>query len=329
MAATVVRTVMPGGDYSTLAGWEAGQQGNLITGDTIQVAECYTFTDTTAVMISGWTTDADHYIHIRVPTSDRHTGLWRDDRYSFQVSGAVNAIEVGEDHVRIEGLQIKLTASSSGGNGILAYPATNGDVRISHCIVRGVLSGTANAQGLHFGSGAGVKKVWNCVFYDWINGANAARGVYFEAGPGFLYSNTAHNCATGFRTDINDTVTAKNNLAYACTDGYNGIWTAASTNNLSSLASDAPGSNAKNSATVTFEDEAGDNFHLSINDTGAINFGADLSADADLAFTDDIDPDGGTRVAPWDIGADELIDPIISNERIEVTQQTKTARVYR
>jgi hypothetical protein len=126
-----------------------------------------------------------------------------------------------------------------------------------------------------------------------------------------------------------NTAVVKNTIAYACTDGFSGTFGAASNYNLSNLASDAPGANSRNSQTVTFVDEGNDDFHLSINDTAAINFGTDLSADANLAFTDDIDPEGGTRVAPWDIGADEIIDPISIEGPVEITMQTKTARVYR
>ncbi|MCK5081627.1 MAG: hypothetical protein KAR31_01850, partial [Candidatus Omnitrophica bacterium] len=57
---------------------------------------------------------------------------------------------------------------------------------------------------------------------------------------------------------------------------------------------------------IIFVDEANDDFHLASNDTGAKDLGTDLTSDANLAFSDDID--GDTRpVAPgtWDIGADE------------------------
>ncbi|MCK5178485.1 MAG: DUF2341 domain-containing protein, partial [Candidatus Omnitrophica bacterium] len=57
---------------------------------------------------------------------------------------------------------------------------------------------------------------------------------------------------------------------------------------------------------IIFVDEANDDFHLASNDTGAKDLGTDLTSDANLAFSDDID--GDTRpVTPgtWDIGADE------------------------
>ncbi|MCK4946368.1 MAG: hypothetical protein KAS59_08915, partial [Alphaproteobacteria bacterium] len=55
---------------------------------------------------------------------------------------------------------------------------------------------------------------------------------------------------------------------------------------------------------VSFGDEVEDAFFLSLSDTLAKDSGADLSADPNLAFSDDID--GSTRPASWDIGADEF-----------------------
>ena len=53
---------------------------------------------------------------------------------------------------------------------------------------------------------------------------------------------------------------------------------------------------------ATFENEGTDDFHLGSGDTAARGKGTDLSSDADLVVTDDID--GDTRSA-WDVGADE------------------------
>ena len=59
----------------------------------------------------------------------------------------------------------------------------------------------------------------------------------------------------------------------------------------------------KVSQTISFADSANKDFHLSSSDTSAKDAGADLSADANLAFSTDID--STTRTGSWDIGADE------------------------
>lgn len=59
------------------------------------------------------------------------------------------------------------------------------------------------------------------------------------------------------------------------------------------------------SATFTFENGAGDDYHLASNDAGGIDKGTDLSGDGTFAFDDDID--GDTRSGTWDIGFDEYV----------------------
>ena len=119
----------------------------------------------------------------------------------------------------------------------------------------------------------------------------------------YVYNNTVVDCDTGILS-LSGTVIAKNNLVYDNNDNYSGSFNASSTNNLSGpIQSDAPGSNPRNAVTVTFVNAGVDDFHLDSTDTGAMDYGADLSGDADLPISDDID--GQTRSGTWDIGADE------------------------
>ena len=55
---------------------------------------------------------------------------------------------------------------------------------------------------------------------------------------------------------------------------------------------------------MQFVDADNDDFHLAAGDTGAKNAGTSLAADANLAFTTDIE--GTFRGGAWDIGADEV-----------------------
>jgi hypothetical protein len=48
-----------------------------------------------------------------------------------------------------------------------------------------------------------------------------------------------------------------------------------------------------------------EDLHLTGTDTGARNRGEDLSVDANLAFSNDIDGDPRPLYSVWDIGADE------------------------
>ena len=77
--------------YNTLAAWEAdygginfedNPQGDLVTADKIAVARIegtWTQADTAPLSLSGWTTDAEHYIRIYTTMARRAaaTGWWR------------------------------------------------------------------------------------------------------------------------------------------------------------------------------------------------------------------------------------------------------------
>jgi len=86
---------------------------------------------------------------------------------------------------------------------------------------------------------------------------------------------------------------------------------AGSINNAYSEGTD-PGTNGLNisgyAGTDIFLDYANDDFHLKAN-SPCIGMGADLSGDATMIDKSDID--GQSRIAPWDIGADEFISGVI------------------
>ena len=108
--------------------------------------------------------------------------------------------------------------------------------------------------------------------------------------------------AIGFASDGNGML-VKNCGAVNCANGFNGTFDAASTNNASSLAADAPGTNPRNSVTPTFV-SAPSNLHLASGDTAWSDRGVDLSADSLFPFAND--GDGATRTGIWEIGADAI-----------------------
>jgi hypothetical protein len=76
-------------------------------------------------------------------------------------------------------------------------------------------------------------------------------------------------------------------------------------NNNASSDGTATGTGSRINQTFTFVASGSDDYHLAGSDAGALDFGADLSADGVFAFDDDIDFD--TRSGTWDIGFDEFI----------------------
>ncbi|KPJ58178.1 MAG: hypothetical protein AMJ46_14545, partial [Latescibacteria bacterium DG_63] len=317
--------------YTSLYNWERGSENSnitepteddvnpstdLVSTGTVMMVPCYADgNDSSVVTINGWTTGPGNYIKIYTPTainevgtSQRHNGTWGGGGYARSVSTTGNALLIEEENVWIEGLRLGVTASSGSPNPIRVAPSGTGtDVRISHCIIRGVLSDTVDSsEGLIIsGSGTGTVRIWNNIVYDFNIGTECTGIENWAANMTvYLYNNTVYNCLIGiWRSD--GTLVAKNNIAYNNGDNYSGTFDDSSTNNLSGPSqSDARGSNPRNAVTVTFVNEAGDDFHLASTDAGAKQYGADLSADPYIAFSDDID--GEVRVSgSWDIGADE------------------------
>jgi hypothetical protein len=325
-------------EYASLAAAEAGASDanhlnttDLVTNNYVLNIPCYydTGSDTTAVVIDGWTTGANNYIKIYTPynsatecnQSQRHAGKWDSTKYNIYASPAyqIGVIQIKENYVRIEGLQVEVRGTNEEISGINAdcnSLAAASDVRISYNIVKAAAGLDAWVSGIIAWATAETLngptvKVWNNIVYD-FNAANGS-GIYAgsNANPNFYaYNNTVYNCVVGYVQDHYSVFIAKNNIAYNNTDNFSPYsgegFNAASTNNLSGPSqTDAPGSNPRNGVALTFVDAAGKDFHLASSDTNAIDYGTSLAADASLAFSDDIDGESRPYGSTWDIGADE------------------------
>jgi len=147
----------------------------------------------------------------------------------------------------------------------------------------------------------------NCVVVGWT-GTGAEHHGFTKSqgttGSVRLYNCTAHGCAVGFSGGFSggSGMVAKNCGAASCADGFSGTFDAGSTNNASSRAADAPGTNARNSVAPAFVSAPSD-LHLAPGDTAWTDQGANLSADPLFALS--TDGDRATRTGTWDIGADE------------------------
>jgi len=309
--------------WSTLNGALAGSDGanylntgDLVAGNYILNLPCYydTGADTTAASTtSDYTTGAGNYIKIYTPNntsteanfSQRHEGKWDDAKYRLETSTNASSISVTSDYAQIDGLQVQLPQAASYKTAI--GNAGSGTHTISNNIIRAVAAQTSQI-GID-SSGTVIMKAYNNVIYNFVGTTN--RGIYKNStNSTYIYNNTIINCVTGISVNSGNIV-AKNNIAYNNTDNYSGSFDASSTNNLSGPSSDSTISGQsypQNGVTVDFVDTANKDFHLAASDTAARNNGADLSADANLAVTTDID--GHTRSAAshsgaFDIGADE------------------------
>lgn len=294
-----------GGDYTSLSAAEAGEQADLVTLDRQLDIACYAMEDTARVLFDGWTTDATRYIRVYTPASERHDGKWNASKYRLNITTAAffTATDFLELHTRVEGLQISVTPD---GNGRIAVGMTGG-CRIGGCVIRSLAGSFSGQRGIVSDHSLGHAYVYNNVIYS--DSRSTGDGVSLSTGnftyKPFVYNNTIHNFNVGLQRDAGNGVVAKNNLVQSCTTCYGSTYDAASTNNVSEDAT-SPNASLRNRS-ATFVDEASFDFHLASGDTAARDAGADLSADAALSFTTDID--GQTRSGTWDVGADEYVAP--------------------
>lgn len=121
MSTEVVKIVDSGcgsdADYTSLAAWIAGEQRDLPAADEIAVAECRAtggVRDTTYVHLSGFVTDADHFIIIRTAPDGSHrhqeargSGYWLV--LNDACGGCGRIFDCCQDHVRIEGIGFDLS----------------------------------------------------------------------------------------------------------------------------------------------------------------------------------------------------------------------------
>lgn len=318
MATLRTRTVKPsGGDYTSLSAWEAGEEADIVALDEIREAECYSMTDTAAVLFNGWTTDATRFIRIKTPTSERHDGKWNSGKYNLSVANN-NALDVRVNHIRFEGLQVEVNAANDNSQNPWhnqAQAAGANAIWISQCIFRTHANASFVTNAMGQNSANANFLIWNTAFQD-RSGHNSNRCVQIDCATCYFYNNTIRGASasngTGLRhftstTLMKNCVVSNFGTCISVTDG-----TLTRTYSVSSDATMGGGTGNQNSvseASMAFVDAANTDFHIG---SGSVlkDAGDDLSGDANLPFSTDID--GGTRSGTWDIGVDEFVPPALA-----------------
>lgn len=323
-------------EFTTLSGAEAGAENSSHLNSTDLVATnvtlnfpCYydSAADSNRVLVSGWTTGEDNYIKIYTPNnilteannSQRHSGVWNTGSYRLesQIPDFEYLLSVEVNYVRVLGLQLSSHPSTAGHSQNISFTplSYNNRMEVGYSILKAGGGDLDNytTVGVFIYGNYGQVYIYNNVFYDLKNRLYGAIFQNSWMSSFFVYNNTFQNCYLGLSLrDVEINTFAKNNLFKSVTIPCGGDYTVLSagsdynaTNN-SSLGCTVSGNGNTHdrlNQTIAFQNEGADNFHLSPADTGARTFGADLSADSNLSFSDDID--GQNRFGHWDIGADE------------------------
>ena len=298
MATTITKTIKSsGGDYTTVAAWEAAQQGDLVALDEIHVGEIYDVNTTAALTIDGSTTDATRYMVLTVNSANRHAGKWDTAFQNFQVSSTGAAIANSDDYTRISWVQVRNTSGS-------AIKSSNTGTYIEQVICTGS-AGSSN-HGIDLASTATNCVLTNIIVHGCHNGINSS------AGTGAVISNctTVANRRAGISSSNAAALAVKNhysggNTTFNYAEGGSAnisswTFTTSMSSNTESTESGLTNSIAYSTANFTNVTAASEDLHL-VTGSALIDVGTDLSG----SFT--IDIDGVTRTGTWDVGADEYV----------------------
>lgn len=302
MATTITNTIKSsGGDYTSLSAWEAGEQRNLVTADEIEVAECYNFSVTDSVNISGWTTDATRYIKIVAPAAERHDGRARAvSGTGFRITTGVSAqspLSVAQSHVYLEGLELEHTHASASYPAFLANTGA-GNVYIRDCIIHDTRTGSAPTMECSL-SGL-VLKMRSTIVYGSGRSIDARNATSLELLNCVFWRHAAEYGV------LANTLVAKNTYSGHASGALDDFWPGTGNNNASSDTTATAyytSSLASVAGTAFVSTTAGaEDFHLA-SGSSLIGAGANLYSD----FTTDIDGDTWPSSGAWDIGADHYV----------------------
>lgn len=217
-------TICPSGcDYTTLAGFEAGEQADLTgTGPAIATIT-ESFQDTTSVMFSGWTTTASDYISVTTNGTGRHNGT-AGSGYELNMSSQVSGIGLGENYIRIDGIEVHSWGHTSGARYAIGTGGSAADfITITNCLIHDNTDEGSDIRGIDGDNGANDWMVYNNIIYNLHTASTDVVGTDVMRS-GMLYNNIIYNVSGVAYNEIDslNTATLKNNVAINNSDDISG-----------------------------------------------------------------------------------------------------------
>jgi len=311
-------------EYASLSAFEAGftdsdhiNDTDLTNADVVAHACCYydhddQTSDTTALVFNtGVTTDTTRYVILYTPVGgaesinvQRHNGVAGDSNaYRMHITSNVDPIKLSQNNLKIiiDGLYISIDQDKSAIN----FKSFDNVGIVKNCIL------TRNYGG-SYDSGIAINEpgtfyLYNNIIYGFSGLYQQGISISDVGADAYIYHNTIQDCRSGINSENANSVVARNNACFNCTDDFEGTF-ATITHNASD---DGDGTDAQDFTaeatdwTKVFTDYANDDFSLKDYTTSpcCIDNGTSLASSEgiwrDIAGTER----GGTP----DIGAFEYV----------------------
>jgi hypothetical protein len=299
----IIRTVKTsGGDYTSLSGWESGEQRDMTNEHDNAVAECYAMADSGGVYFDGWTfpVNTDRSIKARAAAGEQFT---KDGSDGYRLSGTNWVFRIGVNQVvHAKGLAIKNLNTTSGDAACVYYGNVDRGtqlIRLEQLYLHMVNNTAAGDNvGIYCNcTSVGTSfEIFNCVISDirYVNfpTSTGQRCLYPRFGDNFkVYNCTFHNSWYGIyrngesnTTDVKNCISTCSEINASAEDFRWGGSTVTGNNNFSADSS-APGTSPTTGITSAnnYKPSTGD-YRIKDSNADIFDGGADLSA----TFTTDI-----------------------------------------
>ena len=267
-----------GYDYTTLISAESNEQADLTATGLYKIAvfECYATSgtaDTAQVNIDGWITEPTNYIEVTGmnDAAEYHNGVWDVTKYRLTNINS-SAFVVTEEHVRVTGLQIQQSNTTSTRQPIVTSNASQADTHFefSYNLLKGNGGSSYAQHGIRLeGTNAGqVVLIWNNIIFDTSTFSTSYGIRSNHSGTTYAYNNTIIGGTSGLNRNAGTTYFVNNITQGQASSGVS--W--------AGRVSDKTGWNVVDDATLIADSMGGSNTDLT---TGtATSYGANKLNDS-------------------------------------------------